>query len=152
LLQTTFEAIEDSGDRFDRFRGTNTAVFMSTFTNDYWDMQVAQENRYAISPQVPMGSSLTSIANRISYFYDLKGPSVSIDTACSGSLVAVHLACQSIWDNTAESAVAGGVNIIINPESTIMMSKGNFLSPDGRCKAFDERANGYVRSEGVGVV
>ena len=152
LLQTTFESIEDSGDKLNKFKGTNTAVYISTFTNDYWDMQVGQESRYEITPQVPMGSSLTSIANRLSYFFNLKGPSVSIDTACSGSLVAVHLACQSIWGGSADSAVAGGVNIIINPESTLMMSKGNFLSPDGRCKAFDERGNGYVRSEGVGVV
>ncbi|RJE70884.1 type I polyketide synthase [Reichenbachiella sp. MSK19-1] len=152
LLQTTFESIEDSGDRLDQFKGSNTAVFMSMFTNDYWDMQVDQKSRYEISPHVPMGSSLTAIANRVSYFYDLKGPSVSIDTACSGSLVSIHLACQAIWDQTADSAVAGGVNIIINPESTIMMSKGNFLSPDGHCKSFDEKANGYVRSEGVGVV
>lgn len=99
-----------------------------------------------------MGSSLTSLANRISYLYNLKGPSISIDTACSGSLVSVHLACQSIWNNSADSAVAGGVNIMINPESTVMMSKGNFLSPDGLCKSFDESGNGYVRSEGVGVV
>ncbi len=152
LLQTTFEAIEDAGDKLEKFKGSNTSVFMSVFTNDYWDMQVDQGSRYAISPHVPMGSSLTAIANRISYFYNLLGPSVSVDTACSGSLVAVHLACQSIWDGTADQAVAGGVNLIINPESTVMMSKGNFLSPDGRCKSFDERANGYVRSEGVGVV
>ncbi|UXP34082.1 SDR family NAD(P)-dependent oxidoreductase [Reichenbachiella agarivorans] len=152
LLQTTFEAIEDAGEKLDKFNGSNTAVFMSLFTNDYWDNQVEQDNRYKISPHVTMGSALTAIANRISYFFNLKGPSISIDTACSGSLVSVHLACQSIWDQTADSAVAGGVNIIINPESTLMLSKGNFLSPDGYCKSFDEKANGYVRSEGVGVV
>lgn len=152
LLQTTFESIEDAGDKLESLKNTNTSVFMSTFTNDYWDIQVGQESRYDISPHTPMGSSLTAIANRISYFYNLKGASVSIDTACSGSLVSVHLACQSIWDGSSDAAFAGGVNIIINPESSLMMSKGNFLSPDGACKAFDDRANGYVRSEGVGVV
>ncbi len=152
LLQTTFESIEDAGDKLHQLRDTNTAVFMSTFTNDYWDIQVGQESRYDISPHTPMGSSLTAIANRISYFYNLRGPSVSIDTACSGSLVAIHLACQSIWNGSAEAAFAGGVNVIINPESTMMMSKGNFLSPDGYCKTFDESGNGYVRSEGLGVV
>ncbi|MES2591098.1 MAG: SDR family NAD(P)-dependent oxidoreductase [Bacteroidota bacterium] len=152
LLQSTFEAIEDAGDKLEDFKGSNTSVFMSVFMNDYWDIQVDQSNRYSISPHVPMGASLTSLANRISYLYDLKGPSISIDTACSGSLVSIHLACQSIWDNTVTSAVAGGVNIMINPESTVMMSKGHFLSPDGLCKSFDEKANGYVRSEGVGVV
>ncbi|MGL1887999.1 MAG: SDR family NAD(P)-dependent oxidoreductase [Reichenbachiella sp.] len=152
LLQTTFEAIEDSGDKLENIRGSNAAVFMSVFTNDYWDMQIEQDSKYAISPHVAMGSSRTAIANRLSYFYDLKGPSVSVDTACSGALVAVHLACQSIWDQSASCAMAGGVNLIINPESTMMMSKGNFLSPDGYCKSFDEKANGYVRGEGVGVV
>ena len=152
LLQTTFEAVEDAGDKLNDFKGSNTAVFMSVFMNDYWDIQVDPSNRYSISPHVPMGASLTSLSNRISYLYNLKGPSVSIDTACSGSLVAVHLACQSIWDGSAKAAMAGGANIMINPESTVMMSKGNFLSPDGLCMAFDEKANGYVRSEGVGVV
>jgi polyketide synthase 12 len=152
LLKTTFEAVEDAGDTLSKFRDSETAVFMSVFMNDYWDIQVDQSNRYAISPHVPMGVSLTSLSNRISYLYNLKGPSVTVDTACSGSLVAVHLACQSIWNNEAKAAVAGGANVIINPESTVMMSKGHFLSPDGLCKAFDESANGYVRSEGVGVV
>lgn len=152
LLQATFEALEDAGETLDRFRGSRTAVYMGVFMNDYWDIQVDPGNRYSISPHVPMGASLTSLSNRISYCYDLKGPSISIDTACSSSLVAVHLACQSIWRDEASSAVAGGVNIMINPESTVMMSKGGFLSPDGACKSFDERANGYVRSEGAGVV
>lgn len=152
LLECTFEALEDAGDTLAAFRGSKTAVYMGVFMNDYWDIQVDAGNRYALSPHVPMGSSLTSLANRISFCYDLKGPSISIDTACSSSLVAVHLACQSIWRREAEAAMAGGVNIMINPESTVMMSKGNFLSPDGACKAFDERANGYVRSEGAGVV
>lgn len=152
LLQTAFEAIEDSGDKLKKLKNSETAVFMSTFTNDYWDMQVGKESRYEIGPHTTMGSSLTAIANRLSYFYDLRGPSVSIDTACSGSLVSIHLACQSIWEGSSSAALAGGVNIIINPESTLMLSKGNFLSPDGHCKSFDESANGYVRSEGIGVV
>ena len=152
LLMAVFEAVEDAGDRLENFRGTNTAVFIGSFMNDYWDMQVDATNRYSISPHVAMGSSLTSLANRVSYLYDLRGPSVTIDTACSSSLVSMHLACQSIWNGEAAAGIAGGVNIMINPISTVMMSKGNFLSPDGACKTFDERANGYVRSEGVGAV
>ena len=152
LLECAFEALEDAGDTLALFRGSNTAVYMGVFMNDYWDLQVDGSNRYSLSPHVPMGSSLTSLANRISFVYDLKGPSISIDTACSSSLVTVHLACQGIWRGESEAAVAGGVNIMINPESTVMMSKGNFLSPDGACKSFDESANGYVRSEGAGVV
>jgi acyl transferase domain-containing protein/NADPH:quinone reductase-like Zn-dependent oxidoreductase/surfactin synthase thioesterase subunit/acyl carrier protein len=152
LLQSTFEALEDAGDTLKMFRGSKTAVFMGVFMNDYWDIQIDPGNRNSIGPHVLMGASLTAIANRISYFYDLRGPSITIDTACSSSLVAVHLACQSIWRGEAGSAMAGGVNIMINPESTVMMSQGSFLSPDGACKSFDESANGYVRSEGAGVV
>lgn len=152
LLQSAYEALEDAGDTLPQLSGSDTAVYMGVFMNDFWDAQIGQENRFHISPHVAMGVSLTSIANRLSYFFNLNGPSISLDTACSSSLVAVHLACQSIWRGEAQGALAGGVNIMINPETTMMLSKGNFLSPDGRCKAFDEKANGYVRSEGAGVV
>lgn len=152
LLQTTFEALEDSGDRLDTFRGSKTAVYVGLFGNDYRDILADPDNRYRISPQSAMGASLTSLANRISYFYDLKGPSISLDTACSASLVAIHLACQSIWHQEADQAIAGGVNLHINPALTLMLSKGNFLSSDGTCKSFDESGNGYVRGEGVGLV
>lgn len=152
LLMLAYEALEDAGEPLAAFRGSKTAVFVGHFMADYWDMQVDATNRYALSPHVAMGSSITSLANRISYLYDLHGPSVTLDTACSSSLVSVHLACRSIWHGEADAAMAGGVNIMINPLSTVMMSKGGFLSPDGACKAFDIRANGYVRSEGAGLV
>ena len=152
LLEVTYQALEDAGISLESFSGSSTAVFAGVFMNDYWDIQTASAQRDAISPQVPMGASLTSIANRLSYVYNLKGPSVTLDTACSSSLVGVHLACQSIWNGESTQAIAGGVNVILRPESSIMMSKGNFLSPDGYCKTFDSRANGYVRSEGCGMV
>ncbi|CNH87111.1 type I polyketide synthase [Yersinia pekkanenii] len=152
LLQTAFEALEDSGDRLDALRGSKTAVYIGSFANDYQDILSSPDNRYYITPHSAMGTSLTSLANRISYFFDLRGPSISLDTACSSSLVAVHLACQSIWHQEAHCAIAGGVNININPALTIMLSKGNFLSSDGSCHSFDESSNGYVRSEGTGLV
>lgn len=152
LLQTAFEALEDSGDRLDTLRGSKTAVYIGSFANDYQDILSSPDNRYYITPHSAMGTSLTSLANRISYFFDLRGPSISLDTACSSSLVAVHLACQSIWHQEANCAIAGGVNININPALAIMLSKGNFLSPDGRCHSFDENSNGYARSEGTGLV
>ncbi|MEQ9440316.1 MAG: SDR family NAD(P)-dependent oxidoreductase [Cyclobacteriaceae bacterium] len=152
LLEVTYQALENAGIPMESVSDTKTAVFMGVFMNDYWDIQASTEQRNAISPHVPMGASLTSIANRISYVYNLKGPSVTLDTACSSSLVGVHLACQSIWSGESDQALAGGVNVILRPESSIMMSKGNFLSPDGHCKTFDSRANGYVRSEGCGIV
>ncbi|WP_053404616.1 type I polyketide synthase [Persicobacter sp. CCB-QB2] len=152
LLEATYNAMEDSGMKLENFKGSNTAVYMGVFMNDYWDIQASQAQRNHVSPHVPMGVSLTSIANRLSWQYDLKGPSVTLDTACSSSLVGVHLACNAIWNNESDMALAGGVNLIIRPESSLMMSKGNFLCPDGYCKSFDARGNGYVRSEGVGVM
>ncbi len=152
LLEVTYEAFEDAGLKLDELSGSKTAVYVGVFTNDYWDIQVASEQKDDLSPQVAMGVILTAIANRISYTFNLKGPSVTIDTACSSSLVGVHLACQSIWSGESKQAIAGGVNVMLRPETSIMMSKGNFLSPDGYCKSFDSRANGYVRSEGCGIV
>ena len=152
LLEVTYQALEDAGISLENFSGSHTAVFMGVFMNDYWDIQTSALQGNAISPHVPMGVSLTAIANRLSYVYNLKGPSVTLDTACSSSLVGVHLACQSIWNGESTQALAGGVNAILRPESSVMMSKGGFLSPDGACKTYDSRANGYVRSEGCGVV
>ena len=98
------------------------------------------------------GNALSIAANRISYLFDFRGPSIAIDTACSSSLVAVHLACRSLWNGESNLALAGGVNLILSPAITINFTKAGVMAPDGRCKAFDARANGYVRSEGAGVV
>ena len=110
------------------------------------------KQRDEINPYVAMGTSVSSLANRISYDFNLKGPSISLDTACSSSLVAVHLACRSLWSGDADMAIAAGVNVMLRPETSIILSKAGFLSPDQYCKAFDAAANGYVRGEGVGVV
>ena len=92
------------------------------------------------------------LSNRLSYFFNLKGPSITIDTACSASLVALHLACQSLKAGECSSAIVAGVNCILNPDMLISMSSMQFLSPDGRCHTFDQRANGYARGEGVACV
>lgn len=152
LLEVTHEAFEDAGVRVEQLSGSRTSVFIGSFMYDYLCQQTASEARAMINPYVAMGTGLTSLANRISYVFDLKGPSVSLDTACSASLVALHLASRSVWSGEADMAIAGGVNLILRPESTVMLSKAGFLSPDGRCKAFDAAANGYVRAEGAAVV
>ncbi len=152
LLEITHEAMEDAGLRRDQLEGTRTAVFIGAFMYDYLCMQFASEQRDEVNPYVAMGCSISSLSNRISYDFNLKGPSVSLDTACSSSLVAVHLACRSVWSGEADMAIAGGVNLMLRPESSIILSKGGFLNPDQYCKAFDASANGYVRGEGVEIV
>ena len=152
LLEVTHEAMEDAGLRRDQLDGSRASVFVGSFMYDYLCIQTAGEQRDEINPYVAMGTSMTSLANRISYDFNLKGPSVSLDTACSSSLVAVHLACRSLWGGEADLAIAAGVNLMLRPESSIVLSKGGFLNPDQHCKAFDSAANGYVRGEGVGVV
>jgi acyl transferase domain-containing protein/surfactin synthase thioesterase subunit/NAD(P)-dependent dehydrogenase (short-subunit alcohol dehydrogenase family) len=152
LLEVTHEAMEDAGLRRDQLDSTRTSVFIASFMYDYLCIQSASDQRDEINPYVAMGCAVASLANRISYDFNLKGPSVTLDTACSGSLVALHLACQSLWSGEADMAVAGGANLMLRPESSIMLSKGGFLNPDQSCKAFDADANGYVRGEGVGIV
>ncbi|KAJ5745662.1 hypothetical protein N7520_010844 [Penicillium odoratum] len=151
-LEASYHALEDSGTTLEQVTGSCTGVFMGTFFYDHLAIQTSADQRDYISPHTAMGVANCSIANRISHRLNLQGPSVTLDTACSSSLVAVHLACQSIWAHESDGALAGGVNVILRPESTILMSKGGFLSPDGACKPFDAAANGFVRSEGVGVV
>jgi acyl transferase domain-containing protein/NADPH:quinone reductase-like Zn-dependent oxidoreductase/surfactin synthase thioesterase subunit len=152
LLEVAHEAIEDAGIPAEQLSGSRTSVFIGSFMYDYLCQQTGSEAGENINPYVAMGTGLTSLANRISYVFNLKGPSVSLDTACSSSLVALHLACRSIWNGEAEMGIAGGVNLILRPESTILLSKAGFLNTDGYCKAFDASANGYVRAEGSGVV
>ncbi|KAJ5369422.1 hypothetical protein N7509_014034 [Penicillium cosmopolitanum] len=151
-LEASVHALEDSGTTLQHIAGSQTSVFIGTFMSDHLCIQTATGQRDNISPHVAMGSSGCSIANRVSHRLNLHGPSITLDTACSSSLVALHLACQSLWTQESEAALAGGVNAILRPESTILMSKAGFLSPDGSCKSFDATANGYVRSEGVGMV
>jgi acyl transferase domain-containing protein/acyl carrier protein len=153
LLRTTWEALEDGGISADGLAGTDVGVFMGGFTLDYQLLQnQGRTSRYRLKTHSATGMMMTMLANRISFAFDFHGPSMTIDTACSSSLVAVHLAAQSIWNGECALALAGGVNIMIGPNTAIAESKSGFLSPDGRCKAFDESADGYARGEGGAVV
>lgn len=153
LLQTTWEALEDGGIPADGLAGTDVGVFIGGFTLDYQLLQnQGRTSRYRFKTHSATGMMMTMLANRISFTFDFRGPSMTIDTACSSSLVAVHLAALSIWNGECDLALAGGVNIMIGPNTAIAESKSGFLSPDGRCKAFDESADGYARGEGGAVV
>ena len=150
LLEVTWEALEDAGQVADRIAGSSTGVFVGISNNDYGRTQFSDLSR--IDAYAGTGNALSIAANRISYLLDFRGPSIAIDTACSSSLVAVHLACASLRNGESTLAVAGGVNLILSPAITMNFTKAGVMAPDGRCKAFDAAANGYVRSEGAGIV
>ncbi|GLV53584.1 polyketide synthase [Dictyobacter sp. S3.2.2.5] len=150
LLEVAWEALEDAGIPVEKLVGSATGVFVGMSTNDYEDL--AFQNKENIDLYMMTGCSRGVASGRISYILDLQGPSMTVDTACSSSLVAVHLACQSIWSGECTLALAGGANLILEPEQGLGFSKMGLLSPDGRCKTFDARADGFVRSEGVATV
>ena len=149
LLEVAWETFEDAGQIPEDLKGSKTGVFIGIGTHDYsimmWQQPVSE-------PYATTGTGNCIAANRISYIFDLKGPSLAVDTACSSSLVSVHLACQSIWTGESELALAGGVNMLLLPTIMVGFSKGGFMSSDGRCKSFDASADGYVRGEGAGLV
>ena len=152
LLEVVWEAFEDGGLSSDRIIGSGAGVFVGISTHDYYDMQVGPAYRHLIDAHSSTGSATSVAANRISYVYDLRGPSLAVDTACSSSLTAVHLACQSLKNRECDLAIAGGVNLYLMPETAIGFCRASMLSPHGRCKAFDAEADGFVRSEGAGIV
>ncbi len=151
LLELAWEALEDARIPPVRLEGRAVGVYMGVFLDEYWDLQ-----RYAAPSQIGMhtntGGTLSIAANRISYFLDLKGPSIAVDTACSSSLTAIHLACRDIQAGTCTAALAGGANLLLAPQTTRGFEQAQMLSPDGRCRAFDQGANGYGRSDGAGIV
>ncbi|HIK43755.1 MAG TPA: type I polyketide synthase, partial [Leptolyngbyaceae cyanobacterium M65_K2018_010] len=150
LLEVMWEALEDGAIVPQDLSGTQTGVFVGASTLDYGQFLLQQDDQ--IGPYTATGLASTMLANRMSYLLNFQGPSLTVDTACSSSLVAVHLACQSLWRGESTLALVGGVNVMITPSLTIGFSKLTALSPDGRCKAFDADANGFVRSEGAGAV
>jgi acyl transferase domain-containing protein/NADP-dependent 3-hydroxy acid dehydrogenase YdfG/acyl carrier protein len=150
ILETSWEALEDANIPPLELAGSQTSVYVATLTDDYGSFVFSDPSR--IEAYSGMGTAHSIIANRLSYFYDFCGPSLTLDTACSGSLVAVHLACQSLKQRESNMALAGGVNIILKPDSTLFFSKAGALSKNGCCKSFDRNADGFVRSEGVGII
>ena len=150
LLQAAWEALEDGAVKV--AGGMPAGVFVGISTNDYAQLQFSANDLRAINPWTATGVVASIAANHISYSLNLRGPSFIVDTACSSSLVAVHLACASLRRGECAVALAGGVNALLLPAPFVSFSRSGMLSPDGRCKAFDTRANGFVRAEGVGVI
>ncbi|GAB3887011.1 hypothetical protein GCM10029964_052250 [Kibdelosporangium lantanae] len=146
VLELAWEALEHAGTVPATLRGTRTGVFVGALADDYAAM-AARPTRHTLT-----GTTRGIIANRVSYAFDLTGPSMAVDTAQSSSLVAVHLACESLWRGESTVAIAGGVNLVVDPASTRTVAEFGGLSPDGRSYTFDSRANGYVRGEGAGLV
>ncbi|HYB36145.1 MAG TPA: type I polyketide synthase [Mycobacterium sp.] len=150
LLEVAWEALEHAGIAPDCLGGTHAAVMMGVYYNEYQNSSAA--NPDSIDAYSATGNAHSVTVGRIAYLLGLRGPAVALDTACSSSLVAVHLACQSLRLRESELALAGGVNLILRPETQLALSKWGMLSPRGRCHAFDAGADGFVRGEGAGVV
>jgi acyl transferase domain-containing protein/NADPH:quinone reductase-like Zn-dependent oxidoreductase/NAD(P)-dependent dehydrogenase (short-subunit alcohol dehydrogenase family)/acyl carrier protein len=146
LLEMTWEALEYGNQIPDQLAGSNCSVYIGISSLDYANSRFddpALADSYFMT-----GNTLSIAANRISHLFDFRGPSMALDTACSSSLVALHQACSSIWSGESQMSVAGAVHLLLTPFPFIGFAKASMLSPDGRCKVFDTRANGYVRSEG----
>jgi phthiocerol/phenolphthiocerol synthesis type-I polyketide synthase C len=150
LLELAWEALESGGQVPSHLRGRNCAVYVGISATDYADIR--QGDPSSGEAYFMLGSTLSIAANRLSYVFDLKGPSMALDTACSSSLVALNEALNALWSERAEMAVVGGVHLLLSPLPFIGFSKASMLSDYGRCQAFSKIAQGYVRGEGAGVL
>ncbi len=150
VLEVAWEALEDAGEAVERLAGTSTGVFLGIYNNDYAWLQ--GDDPADLDVYAATGGGQGIAANRLSYLLDLRGPSIAVDTTCSSSLVAVHLACQSLRNGECRLALAGGVNLLLSPQIALSVSKVVPMAADGRCKTFDARADGIVRGEGCGIV
>lgn len=150
FMQVVWKTIEDAGYDAKDLSGADMGLFVGVATSDY--SEVLREHNVEIEAYTSTGASHCILANRISYLFNWSGPSEPIDTACSSSLIAIHRAVSSIRNGDCSMAIAGGVNVITSPLLHIAFSKAGMLSPDGRCKTFDQKADGYVRGEGAGAI
>ncbi len=151
-LEVAWEALENAGYAPAGLRGSKTGVFLGIASRDYSQLGLQLGDPERMDGHYALGVSHSIASGRISYLQGLEGPSISLDTACSSSLVAVHLACQSLRTGDCVLALAGGVNLMLAPETTALLSRLRMLSPGGCCKTFDESADGFVRGEGCGFV
>ncbi|KAK3990438.1 Compactin diketide synthase mokB [Cladorrhinum sp. PSN332] len=149
-LELTFEALENAGIRIQDVAGSDMGCYMACFAHDYLRLRCHDPDDFPLYEGT--GNFQPLLANRVSWYFDLRGPSFALDTACSSSLVALHQACQSIRSGETTSMIVGGANLMFMPELPMALSALHFLSPDAKCKTFDASANGYARGEGAAVV
>lgn len=150
-LMTAYEAIEQAGivpDATPSTRRDRVGVFYGVTSNDWMETNSAQNVDTYFIP----GGNRAFIPGRINYCFKFSGPSYAVDTACSSSLAGIHLACNSLWRGDIDTAIAGGTNVLTNPDFTAGLDRGHFLSRTGNCKTFDDEADGYCRGEGIGSV
>ncbi|BBZ66357.1 putative polyketide synthase [Mycolicibacterium insubricum] len=151
ILETVWEGLERAGYSPASLRGSRTGVFTGVAANEYAHL-LSAESIEKIEPYFITGNALNAISGRVAFALGFEGPAVAVDTACSSSLVAVHQACLALRSGDCDMAVAGGVNVLLSPVTVIAASRARMLSPVGKCKTFDASADGYVRSEGCGVL
>ncbi|KAK0621803.1 hypothetical protein B0T17DRAFT_493633 [Bombardia bombarda] len=149
-LESTYEALESAGITLQNVAGSNTSVFAGSFFRDYHESLIKDPD--ALPRFLLMGTGAAMASNRLSHFFDLRGPSMSVDTGCSTTLTALHQGCQSLRTGESEMSIVGGANIMFNPEMFLTMSSLTLISKDGKSYAFDSRANGYGRGEGSATV
>jgi acyl transferase domain-containing protein len=150
LLEVAWEALEDAGQTREVYENSATGVYLGLWTNEYESRLYesgSEGDFYSVT-----GCGRFSASGRLSFMFGFQGPSLTIDTACSSSLVAAHMACQGLWAGDIDMALAGGANLILGAEISELFTKANMLSPHGSCRFGDESANGFVRSEGAGIV
>ena len=150
LLEVAWEALEDAGQVRESYEASAAGVYIGLWTSEYESRlyeSATEADFYSVT-----GCGRASASGRLSFTFGFQGPSVTVDSACSSSLVAAHMACQGLWYGEIEMALAGGANLIFGPEITELFTRAKMLSPDGRCKFGDASADGFVRSEGSGII
>ncbi len=150
LLEVAWEALEDAGIPFEEVVGTRAGVFVALMWNDYLRMHAGEQA--AVNAYSATGNVFAFAPGRVSYTFDLHGPSVAVDGACAGSLASVHAACNSLWLGESELCLAGGVNLMLSSKPDDMLRAAGVLSPTGHCRTLDAQADGFVRGEGAGIV
>ncbi|MUL82609.1 MULTISPECIES: type I polyketide synthase [unclassified Mycolicibacterium] len=151
MLETVWEGLERAGYAPSALRGSRTGIFAGVAANEYAHL-LSSESIDKIEPYFITGNALNAISGRVAFALGFEGPAMAVDTACSSALVAIHQACQALHSGDCDLALAGGVNVLLSPVTVVAASRARMLSPVGRCKTFDASADGYVRSEGCGVL